>query len=205
MWLIYNPHDVDVALQVQLAGVHDQNVVEEIWWPRLSWTFLQQTPHGEDALPGKPPGFTFINNIFSSTVCNQDFLVDAPDDINIEAGSSKYRHQNKKDGFTNLSKTLYHTWAGQQNWLVLWSRAMLSFSRRWWLSTEGQGWLWYWPFLDLTSIKFFQVLDKVKTLPEEMLQRFINEARWYDSHLSHLYSVKKLLLMVGNNNFVHIF
>ena len=88
--------DVDGTLQVQLAGVHDQNVVEEIWWSRLSWTFLQQTPHGEDALPGKPPGLTLIKNMSSSTFCNQDFLVDAPDDINIEAGSSKYRHQNKK-------------------------------------------------------------------------------------------------------------
>ena len=73
--------------------------------------------------------------------CNQDFLVDAPDDINIEAGSSKYRHKNKKVADIRLYNdgTLNHTWAGQQNWLDLWSRAMLSFSRRWWLSTEGRG------------------------------------------------------------------
>ena len=32
-------------------------------------------------------------------------------------------------------------------------------------------------FIDLSSKFYFQVLDKVKTLPEETLQRFINEAR----------------------------
>ena len=43
--------------------------------------------------------------------CNQDFLVDAPDDINIEAGSSKYRHKNKKVADIRLYNdgTLNHT------------------------------------------------------------------------------------------------
>ena len=33
--------------------------------------------------------------VSSSTFCNQDYLVDAPDDINIEAGSSKYTNKSK--------------------------------------------------------------------------------------------------------------
>ena len=138
-----------LTLKVQSSWVHDQNVAEKVWWSWLPGSLLPQTSHGKDAISGEIPGLS--PSIFSFSFFHQEFLVDAPDDINIEAGPSKYAQTNFGSVWYEVlatywtSKTkwwdiiLHFSWSGQQSWVVLWSRATQSFCRPWWLSTEGQG------------------------------------------------------------------